>query len=152
MPPPSYPRVFRLAEANAMLPMLTKIIADLQEKLELARALQRELRMIKAVGHDESGVLIMAADYRLCRGRFDATAQEIDQAVERVHRRGCRLKSIELGIVDFPGVVNGEPVLFCWRIGEPEIAYYHGLYDGFAGRRPLPPRGVDAPPPDTRGS
>lgn len=146
-----FPRVFRLAEANAMLPMLTQIIADLRTKLETARALQRELRMIEAVGHDESGVLIMAEDYRTCRARFRATAEEIDDIVERVHRRGCQLKSIELGIVDFPGVVDGEPVLFCWRFGEPEIAFYHGINDGFAGRRPLRRGSIDTGPDDGDG-
>ena len=49
-----------------------------------------------------------------------------------------RLQDLELGLVDFPAEREGETVLLCWRVGEEEIGYWHGLEEGFAGRRPLP--------------
>lgn len=145
MAQPDRPRTFRLIEANAMLPALTALLMDIRRKIEQARALQRELRMIKAVGHDEAGRLIMAHDYRLGRERFDEVVRDIDEAVDGIERTGCQLKSAELGIVDFPGVLNGERVLFCWRLGESEITYYHRLDAGFAGRLPIGPDDDDTP-------
>ena len=28
-------------------------------------------------------------------------------------------------------------VLLCWRVGEEDVSYWHGLSDGFAGRKPI---------------
>jgi hypothetical protein len=55
-----------------------------------------------------------------------------------IELKGAELKDLDLGLVDFPGIVDGEEVLLCWRMGEPHIAYYHGLTEGYRGRRPLP--------------
>jgi len=45
------------------------------------------------------------------------------------------VKDLDAGLVDFPAVRGGERVLLCWRVGEDEVAWWHGLEDGFAGRR-----------------
>jgi hypothetical protein len=42
-----------------------------------------------------------------------------------------------MGLVDFPAMIDGEEVLLCWRSDEPEVLYYHGLEDGFAGRKKI---------------
>ena len=41
------------------------------------------------------------------------------------------------GLIDFPALRRGETVLLCWQLGEDEVAFWHGLEDGFAGRQPL---------------
>jgi hypothetical protein len=48
------------------------------------------------------------------------------------------VKNLDEGLVDFPALRHGETVLLCWKLGEDEIAYWHRVEDGFAGRRPLP--------------
>jgi hypothetical protein len=58
--------------------------------------------------------------------------------VEEIEALGAEVKDLELGLVDFPAEREGETVLLCWRVGEEEIGYWHGLEEGFAGRRPLP--------------
>ena len=45
---------------------------------------------------------------------------------------------MQLGLVDFPAERDGELVYLCWQFGEPEVAFWHGIDDGFAGRQPLP--------------
>jgi hypothetical protein len=50
---------------------------------------------------------------------------------------GCVLKDWRTGLVDFPGVHHGRRVWFCWRLGEPTVAYWHDLDEGYAGRRPI---------------
>jgi hypothetical protein len=59
-----------------------------------------------------------------------ACAQEIDAA-------GAQIKSLEEGLLDFPSRREGEEVLLCWKLGEDEIRYWHGVDEGFAGRKPL---------------
>jgi hypothetical protein len=50
---------------------------------------------------------------------------------------GCILKDINTGLVDFPTVRKGREVFLCWQHGEPEIAFWHDVDAGFAGRQPL---------------
>ena len=52
---------------------------------------------------------------------------------------GVLVKDLDRGLVDFPALRDGEEVLLCWQVGEGEIAYWHGLEEGFAGRKPLDP-------------
>jgi hypothetical protein len=47
------------------------------------------------------------------------------------------LKDLDAGLLDFPAVREGEDVLLCWHVGEPAVAYWHGLEEGFAGRKPV---------------
>ena len=48
---------------------------------------------------------------------------------------GVQLKDADTGLLDFPSLREGEEVLLCWRVGEPAVEWYHGLEDGYAGRR-----------------
>ena len=48
---------------------------------------------------------------------------------------GVDVKDPATGLLDFPSIRNGERVLLCWRAGEPAVEWWHGLTDGFAGRR-----------------
>jgi hypothetical protein len=64
-------------------------------------------------------------------------AEELAAALDGLDELGILVKDLDTGLVDFPSELDGEPVLLCWRLGEDEIAWYHGHDDGFAGRRPL---------------
>ena len=48
------------------------------------------------------------------------------------------VKDLDTGLVDFPALHEGEEVLLCWQLGEDEVAHWHGVDEGFAGRKPLP--------------
>ena len=54
--------------------------------------------------------------------------------------RDVRNHGVDRGLLDFPAQhpVTGETVLLCWHVGEEEIGFWHGLEEGFAGRKPLP--------------
>jgi hypothetical protein len=64
-------------------------------------------------------------------------AEEMAAALDELDELGILVKDLDTGLIDFPSELDGEPVLLCWRLGEDEIAWYHGHDDGFAGRRPL---------------
>jgi hypothetical protein len=64
-------------------------------------------------------------------------AEELAAALDDLDGLGILVKDLDTGLIDFPSELDGEPVLLCWRLGEDEIAWYHGHDDGFAGRRPL---------------
>jgi hypothetical protein len=66
-------------------------------------------------------------------------AEAVAGAVEELQALGVLVKDLDRGLVDFPALRDGEEVLLCWQVGEGEIAYWHGLEEGFAGRKPLDP-------------
>jgi hypothetical protein len=70
--------------------------------------------------------------------QFQRESQAVTQAAERLERLGVLVKDLDTGLVDFPALHEGEEVLLCWQLGEDEVAHWHGVDEGFAGRKPLP--------------
>src|SRR5207247_2575248 len=68
-------------------------------------------------------------------------AREVDgiaDCVRQIDEAGVQVKDLDEGLLDFPARRGHEDVLLCWKVGEPEVAFWHGLEEGFAGRKPLP--------------
>jgi hypothetical protein len=63
---------------------------------------------------------------------------EAKTLVGSLQLKGAELKDIDMGLVDFPAWIDGEEVLLCWKMGEERVGYYHGLNDGYRGRKPIP--------------
>ncbi len=71
------------------------------------------------------------------RSRLSDARSRLGRLVEEVESTGCLIKDLGQGLIDFPAIRNGEEVFLCWKLGEPGIAYWHGLEEGFRGRRPI---------------
>ena len=68
-----------------------------------------------------------------------AGALRIKVLMAQLEEMGCYYKdwNFEIGLVDFPAIIHGQEALLCWRSDEPEVAWFHGYEEGFAGRRPV---------------
>ena len=71
------------------------------------------------------------------RGITRELFERVRAILERIHARGCLVNGPEAGLVDFPCLYGNEIVFLCWKYGEPRVAHWHRIPDGFAGRRPL---------------
>jgi len=73
-------------------------------------------------------------------GRYDKLLTQVEDLTRELEDLGCFFKdwNFEKGLVDFPAIIDGKEVLLCWHSDEPYIRWYHGLQDGFHGRRPIP--------------
>jgi hypothetical protein len=73
-------------------------------------------------------------------GRAEAKALEarIYAVMEELGTQGTQVKGYAPLLLDWPGELRGRPVLWCWLEGDPDIAWYHRVECGFAGRRPVP--------------
>lgn len=116
-------RYFTPKEATQTLPLVKRIVSDIQETGQSLTERIREL------GADAS------ADPEVKR-----LADELDDLLQELQDLGCTYKdpSFSKGLVDFPAMIDGEEVLLCWRSDEPAIAYYHSLEAGYPGRKPIP--------------
>ncbi|HZG77652.1 MAG TPA: DUF2203 domain-containing protein [Paenibacillus sp.] len=130
-------RFFTPREANQLLPFIQEDIANLQKtKREFVQtALRlRELRL----EHERNDREPPADDVFRMEASMEFLQMEAKTLADSIRLKGAELKDVDTGLVDFPARMNGEEVLLCWRQGEERIGFYHGLEDGFRGRRPLP--------------
>ncbi|MDE3136401.1 MAG: DUF2203 domain-containing protein, partial [Acidobacteriota bacterium] len=84
---------------------------------------------------------------RELRQGFDGATEKIQSAVEQIESVGCMVKNLDVGLIDFPGRLNGEDVFWCWRLGEDRIRFWHRQSEGFSGRKPISPGDAGAVPP-----
>jgi len=130
---------FTPGEANELLP---RIKAELEVLQRLANSIERrfaELQRIKTSSVHALTDLPTETDplFEL-EAQLEFMRMEADMLVGNFARKGVLLKMIEPALVDFPSVLDGEPVLLCWKEGEDGVSHYHGWNEGFAGRRALP--------------
>lgn len=100
------------------------------------RELDREQRdLVTAIGGNGGGYT--GNDLNAAQEELRSLAEAANACIDRLLELGVIVKDADLGILDFPALHDGEIVLLCWRVGEESVGYWHGMTDGFAGRRPI---------------
>jgi hypothetical protein len=122
-------KYFTPAEARRTLPLVKKIVRDILDTTKEIRLLAEE---IGNNAEDDERIKKMASD--------------VDKFMSELEEIGCYFKDwqFRIGLVDFPGFIDGKEVLFCWKSDEEDIEFYHGLEEGFAGRKPIPHELIEA--------
>lgn len=128
------PRLFTLEEANALIPRVREIILSIQANKEATDAARVEFENLDA-SHARGNGYDMKREQLATR--ITDKMRAIRHDLEALHEIGCQIKDVDMGLVDFPGMRNGQVVNLCWRLGEEEIAYWHSLDTGFGNRQPL---------------
>ncbi len=115
-------KLFTPQEANRMLPHVRRIVSDINEAgKELKSRAKTE-----TIG-DESPA-------------FQLRLRQMEKLIEELESLGCYYKdwNFEVGLVDFPSIIDGEHVLLCWRSDEPNIRFFHSYEAGYPGRQRIP--------------
>jgi len=131
-------RHFTPEEVDALIPRLAEIVERAMEHHRQAAALQRHLHEEKIRIRESGGGLIDQRDWKARAERLDGLAIEVREALQAISDLGGVTKDLEMGLVDFPGLVDGETVNLCWKYGETAVRFWHGLDEGYAYRKPLP--------------
>jgi hypothetical protein len=130
-------RYFTPDEANAMLPELRPLVeAMVARRKSLNRAVERHAELQTVVGGNGGG--LPPSELAEAAASVDAERRALERCIQRITVLGLQVKDLDAGLVDFPALRGSEDVLLCWRLGEDEVAFWHGLEEGFAGRKPLP--------------
>ena len=130
-------RHFRIEEAEALLPKLREALQQAAVIRAEADKAERELNSFRESIVRAGGVLVDHARVLEMRSRLSGAQSRLGRLVEEVQSTGCLIKDLSQGLIDFPALRNGEEVLLCWKLGEPGIAFWHRIEDGFRGRRPI---------------
>ena len=130
-------RYFTPSEANELLAEVRPLAESLVEHRQGMRlAAERRARLTARIAGN-GGDLDPQEPGELDE-QFQRESHAVTQAAERLERLGVVVKDLDTGLVDFPALHEGEEVLLCWQLGEDEVAHWHGVDEGFAGRKPLP--------------
>ena len=102
------------------LPLVKRIVSDILERGREWRSLAKA-----AKGANE---------------RAEQLEEELADLMRELENIGCYYKDwgFDMGLIDFPARIDGQPVFLCWRSDEAEIAWFHSVNEGFAGRQPIP--------------
>lgn len=124
---PSRPRRrFTLEQANATLPLVRRIVADVVRTHGDAAQAQQQFE--KVVGTPEQSPV---------QARLEAAMHRLEDFVDELSEIGCDLKDYQTGLIDFTGRHMGRDICLCWKLGEERIAWWHEMSTGFAGRKPV---------------
>ena len=118
-----------------MEPFLIEAI-DARKKLS---ELDQELTAVSTRILMMGGVLVPYAKLAEKRMAHQSLAELMKTNLEKILSTGCLVKDLDVGLLDFPSVLNNEEVYLCWRLGEERIRFWHRQDEGFAGRKPLDP-------------
>jgi hypothetical protein len=132
------PRHFTPDEANDELHEIRPLVEELvSHRREQQRLQARRVELAAKIAGNGGGIdseAIAKLEEEERRERI-----VIARCVNAIHGRGAIVKDVDTGLVDFPALRRGEEILLCWRLGEDEVAHWHGLEEGFAGRKQLDP-------------
>ena len=130
-------RYFTVEEANEALaevrPLTEELVSHMRALIEIQ---ERQAALTTRISGN--GGNVEPRELQEVQERLDGEVAGIARCVARIHELGAQVKDLDEGLVDFPALRGGEDVLLCWRLGEDEIGFWHGLDEGFSGRRPLP--------------
>ena len=131
------PRYFTPEEANAQLERVRPAAEALVEhRRAMADAARERALLIQRIAGN--GGDFDPQEPRTLEEQFEREGEAVAGCVQELEKLGVQVKDLDRGLVDFPALHDGEEVLLCWQVGEDEVAFWHGLEEGFAGRKPLP--------------
>lgn len=127
------PSRFTIEMANRTLPLVSRIVRDI---LDHYRAWQQTVEAF------EIATALSRADRptpeaESLQRKAQELAREIQGFLAELTDLGVEFKGFELGLVDFPGDVDGHPVMWCWKFGESAVQHWHEVDAGYSGRQPI---------------
>jgi hypothetical protein len=143
-------KYFSRKEAEELLPVIGGCLGEALEHKkridERDEVLSRAAARIMALG----GSIPPLDELSVKRTEREGFVAELQKVVVQIQEMGCEVKDLEMGLIDFPSLRDGEEVYLCWKFGEKRIRFYHGIHEGFAGRKPLDDSLPDEEPPQVQ--
>jgi hypothetical protein len=137
-------RTFTLAEAQALVPVLESLLRRAMEGKKIIQEVEAELQETRQQVFVRGGMFLDIIALARRKAQRDKAVQGVKDALAEIDSAGVQVKDLDIGLLDFPCIVEGETLLLCWKMGEPRISHWHGLTEGFAGRKPIDERIANA--------
>jgi len=133
-------RTFTLEEAQSLLPVLESLLRTAMNAKNLIEKDDAEQQALHHRIFLNGGMFLDIVPLARRKAERARAEQRAKDAVAEIDSIGVQVKDLDIGLLDFPCVVEGQIVLLCWKLGEKSITHWHGTQEGFAGRKPIDQR------------
>ncbi len=125
-----YPdRLFSLSEANRLIPCLEEHLSAVKKGKAVLVHTKDEIK--KASKNAQFGGGSFMAPH------YISALERINDNLQKIQELGVLVKDVEMGLCDFPHLHEGRVVYLCWKLGEPEVGWWHEVHTGYTSRQPL---------------
>jgi hypothetical protein len=133
-------RTFTLDQAQDLLPVLESLLRKAIEGKKLIESINNELQAVTHKIFLNGGMFLNLVHLARRKAEREKTLQRVKDAMDEIDAMGVQVKDLDIGLLDFPCEVDGQTILLCWKLGEKAITHWHGVSEGFAGRKPVDSR------------
>ena len=133
-------RTFTLDEAQDLLPVLESLLRSAIEAKKLIESSEAEFQALAHRIFLNGGMALNVVQIARRKAEREKALQKIKDAMAEIDAMGVQVKDLDIGLLDFPCEVDGQIILLCWKLGEQTITHWHGVSEGFAGRKPVDDR------------
>ena len=130
-------RTFTLDEAQLLLPVLQSLLKQAIESKQLVEEIEKEFQDLNHRIFLAGGTLLNIAKVASRKAEREKAVQKIKDALSEIDATGVQVKDLDIGLLDFPCLVDEGMILLCWKLGEEKITHWHSLEEGFKGRKPI---------------
>ena len=131
------PRYFTLPQAESLLPEVERFLRDALFHKSEAQKAHQELEDTSERIRMSGGMRVNQGEFQAVRARRDASVAAVKGALELLEETGAILKDLDIGLIDFLSRFQDRDVCLCWKLGESGIGFWHGVDEGFQGRKPI---------------
>jgi hypothetical protein len=133
-------RTFTLDEAQTLLPVLESLLRTAIDSKKLMEEVDGEMQALSQRIFINGGTHVDVVATARRKAQRAKAEQRAKDALAEIDSIGVQVKDLDIGLLDFPCEVEGEVILLCWKMGESSITHWHGMTEGFAGRKPIDER------------
>jgi hypothetical protein len=130
-------RTFTLDEAQVLLPVLESLLRRSIEGKQLLEKIDAEFQEVSQRIFLGGGIRVDIARLAVRKAEKEKALQRVKDALAEIDATGVQVKDLDIGLLDFPCRVHDQTILLCWKLGEKQITHWHGLEEGFRGRKPI---------------
>jgi hypothetical protein len=133
-------RTFTLHEAQDLLPVLESLLRTAIDGKKLIESVEAEFQALAHRIFLSGGMSLDVVPLARRKAEREKAIQRVKDAMAEIDAIGVRVKDLDIGLLDFPCEVDGQTILLCWKLGEKAITHWHGVSEGFAGRKQIDQR------------
>ncbi len=122
-------RIFTLGEANSLIPQLEDNLTAVKQGKAVLLRVKDEIKKASAKAQFGGG--------SYAGPHYISALQKISENLQAVHEMGILVKDVDMGLCDFPAMLEGRIVFLCWKLGEPDVRWWHEIHSGYLGRQAI---------------
>lgn len=133
-------RTFTYDEAQSLLPVLESLLRTAIAAKQLMEEVDNEFQALQHRVFLNGGMFLDIVPLARRKAERMKAEQRIKDTLAEIDSIGVQVKDLDIGLLDFPCEIEGQIILLCWKLGEKAITHWHGVQEGFAGRKPVDQR------------